>query len=77
MHWLSHELRQSCHLLYSAADTSSLSHRSTPSQPASMSKMPSLRRRTSYGWIVYEYAAPVAVPGFDSFYGVDALTNIF
>jgi hypothetical protein len=31
---------------------------------------------TSCGWTVYEYAAPVGVPGFNSFYGVDALTNL-
>ena len=31
---------------------------------------------TSCGWIVYEYAAPAGVPGFNSFYGVDALTSL-
>jgi hypothetical protein len=31
---------------------------------------------TSCGWGVDEYAAPAGVPGFNSFYGVDALTNL-
>jgi hypothetical protein len=31
---------------------------------------------TSCGWTVYEYAVPMGVPGFNSFYGVDALTNL-
>jgi hypothetical protein len=31
---------------------------------------------TSCGWRVYEYSAPVGVPGFNSVYGVDALTNL-
>jgi hypothetical protein len=31
---------------------------------------------TSCGWSVSEFAAPAGVPGFNSVYGVDALTNL-
>jgi hypothetical protein len=31
---------------------------------------------TQCGWIVYEFAAPAGVPGFNSLYGFDLLTNL-